>query len=108
MRGGWLQDTLVVLFSDHGEAFGEHGTVLHGNSLHDEEIHVPLVAVGPGIAPSVVTAPASRNEHVPSGRHRAPGSSEIATQSRFSRHCGPQRPSRLHTSGGAHSEWYTQ
>ncbi|MBI5498304.1 MAG: sulfatase [Deltaproteobacteria bacterium] len=51
--------TLLVLFSDHGEAFGEHGTTLHGNSLHDEEIRVPLVFHGPGITPRAVDAPVS-------------------------------------------------
>ena len=38
-----LEDTVFILSSDHGEAFGEHGTVLHGLSLYEEEIHVPLV-----------------------------------------------------------------
>jgi hypothetical protein len=28
-----LDDTLVIITSDHGEAFYEHGTFLHGNSL---------------------------------------------------------------------------
>lgn len=32
----------VVLFtSDHGEAFGEHGAIHHGQNLYDEQIHVP-------------------------------------------------------------------
>jgi hypothetical protein len=44
-RGPW-----VVLFtSDHGEAFGEHGAIHHGQSLYDEQIHVPaFVAWGAG------------------------------------------------------------
>ncbi len=32
---------LVVFTSDHGEAFGEHGAIHHGQSLYDEQIHVP-------------------------------------------------------------------
>jgi hypothetical protein len=32
---------LVVLTSDHGEAFGEHGAIHHGQSLYDEQLHVP-------------------------------------------------------------------
>ncbi len=32
---------LVVFTSDHGEAFGEHAAIHHGQSLYDEQIHVP-------------------------------------------------------------------
>ncbi|MGM0577550.1 MAG: sulfatase-like hydrolase/transferase [Myxococcota bacterium] len=42
-EAGRLQDTVIVVTSDHGEAFGEHGVWTHGQSLHQEEIHVPLV-----------------------------------------------------------------
>lgn len=40
----------VVLFtSDHGEAFGEHAAVHHGQNLYDEQTHVPaFVAFGGG------------------------------------------------------------
>lgn len=34
---GWLDDTLVVVWSDHGEQFWEHGAFRHGNQLFDEE-----------------------------------------------------------------------
>lgn len=43
------KNTYVLLTSDHGEAFGEHGFYRHGCDLHLEEIHVPLVIAGPGI-----------------------------------------------------------
>jgi arylsulfatase A-like enzyme len=45
-RGLW-DDTLVVLTSDHGEEFFEHGGMAHGTSLYDELIHVPLVIKPP-------------------------------------------------------------
>jgi hypothetical protein len=35
--------TLVVIFSDHGEAFEEHGWMLHGATLYEEETRVPLI-----------------------------------------------------------------
>jgi len=35
-------ETIVVVLSDHGEEFGEHGSFLH-NSLFQEVLHVPLV-----------------------------------------------------------------
>lgn len=40
----------VILFtSDHGEAFGEHGAIHHGQNLFDEQVHVPgWVAWGNG------------------------------------------------------------
>jgi hypothetical protein len=40
----------VILFtSDHGEAFGEHGAIHHGQNLYDEQIHVPAwIASGGG------------------------------------------------------------
>ena len=41
-------DTVVVLFSDHGEEFWEHDSVLHSHTLYDELIHVPLIVALPG------------------------------------------------------------
>jgi arylsulfatase A-like enzyme len=40
---GLLDDALVILMADHGEAFLEHGTLTHGDVLFDELVHVPLV-----------------------------------------------------------------
>ncbi len=46
---GLADDTLVVLTSDHGEEFGEHGFVgWHSHSLYDELLRVPLVIRPPG------------------------------------------------------------
>jgi arylsulfatase A-like enzyme len=49
---GVLQNTLVVITADHGEQFGEHGLVLHANSLYKQLLHVPLVAVYPSRVPA--------------------------------------------------------
>lgn len=38
-----LDDTLVVVTSDHGEAFMEHGRILHGHEPYRELTHVPLI-----------------------------------------------------------------
>jgi arylsulfatase A-like enzyme len=35
--------TMIVILSDHGEAFGEHGRILHGRYLYEELLHVPLI-----------------------------------------------------------------
>ena len=45
---GLGDNLLVIITSDHGEAFGEHGTVLHPNSVYREEIQVPLILWHPG------------------------------------------------------------
>lgn len=40
---------LVVFTSDHGEAFGEHSAIHHGQNLFDEQVHVPgWIAFGNG------------------------------------------------------------
>jgi arylsulfatase A-like enzyme len=42
------EDTLVLVFADHGEEFLEHGGWWHGDTLYEEAIHVPLVVRLPG------------------------------------------------------------
>jgi arylsulfatase A-like enzyme len=37
------QPLLVIVTSDHGESFGDHGFYLHANSLFLNEVHVPLI-----------------------------------------------------------------
>lgn len=41
---------VVAVIGDHGEAFGEHGFVMHAQTMFQEEIGVPLILSGPGIA----------------------------------------------------------
>ena len=48
-ESGLREDTVLVVTSDHGEEFGEHGGVLHGRTQYQEVLHVPLVVAGPGI-----------------------------------------------------------
>jgi len=47
---GLEDDTIVVITSDHGEEFGEHGFKRHGYSLYQEAVRVPLVIKVPGAA----------------------------------------------------------
>lgn len=49
-RAGVADRTWVIVTSDHGEAFGEHGHARHGQNGHEEQLRVPLVFRGPGIA----------------------------------------------------------
>jgi|GEM_PF-1675779 len=55
-RLGLLDNTIVVLTADHGEALGERGTSwpsgeywLHGDDLHDDGIQVPLLIYDPRV-----------------------------------------------------------
>jgi arylsulfatase A-like enzyme len=47
-----LEKTLVIITSDHGEEFNEHGVFNHGYSLFLHEVHVPLVVLGPKGVPA--------------------------------------------------------
>jgi arylsulfatase A-like enzyme len=40
---GLLENTIVVVTSDHGESWGEHGLMYHGHSLYRDQLHVPLM-----------------------------------------------------------------
>jgi arylsulfatase A-like enzyme len=40
---GLRDTTLVVITADHGEEFWDHGAFFHGQSLYDEQLHVPLI-----------------------------------------------------------------
>ncbi|MCH2184509.1 sulfatase [Myxococcota bacterium] len=46
---GLLENTVVVVLADHGEAFFEHTYIGHGSDLHRETVRVPLVFIGPGV-----------------------------------------------------------
>jgi arylsulfatase A-like enzyme len=56
---GLDQTTAVVVFADHGEAFGEHKfggerMYFHGQTIYDELLRVPLVMHIPGMKPRTV------------------------------------------------------
>jgi hypothetical protein len=57
-----LDDALLIVASDHGEAFGEHGLYLHDASVYDTHLHVPLFLHHP-------TRPAAAVDDVVSTRH---------------------------------------
>lgn len=51
-RKGTLENTIVVITSDHGEELGEHGALRHGKNLYMQVLHVPLVIAFDGRVPS--------------------------------------------------------
>jgi arylsulfatase A-like enzyme len=49
---GLADNTLLVITGDHGEAFGEHGQTVHGFTVYNEELQVPLIIVNPRLFPN--------------------------------------------------------
>jgi arylsulfatase A-like enzyme len=67
-RQGRLDDTLLVVTGDHGEAFFEHGQFGHRRDLKDVVLRVPLILWGPGVgvpAGRVVDEPVSLVDVLP-------------------------------------------
>ncbi len=62
---GLLERTTLVVTSDHGEEFAEHGGFYHGTTLYEEQLRVPLVLVGPQISPGVDTSLARQIDVAP-------------------------------------------
>lgn len=56
-KRGLDKNTLVIITSDHGEAFGNHDLFGHGNSLFMETLHVPLIFYWPGKIPAGARVP---------------------------------------------------
>ncbi|MCP4403624.1 MAG: sulfatase-like hydrolase/transferase [bacterium] len=61
-KRGRLNKTVLVVTSDHGEAFMQHGRMLHNTTVFDEMIHVPFIIR----FPEEVQAPVGRVSHITS------------------------------------------
>ncbi|HEY7696880.1 MAG TPA: sulfatase [Vicinamibacteria bacterium] len=65
-EGGPGEKALLLVTSDHGEEFFEHGGVLHGQTQYQEVLRVPLLIRGPGVpAGRRVPTPVSLIDVVP-------------------------------------------
>jgi arylsulfatase A-like enzyme len=62
---GLLDRTLVVVVSDHGEEFLEHGKIGHRAMLHVQTLRVPWIMAGPGVPASVLNEPAGLADVMP-------------------------------------------
>lgn len=63
---GLLDSSIILLASDHGEAFYEHSDIKHCRGIHDNQIRVPLIFWMPGIAGPIARAsPVSNLDIVP-------------------------------------------
>ena len=45
---GLYENTVFVIYGDHGEGFGEHGRYVHEDNPYEESLRVPLVIHAPG------------------------------------------------------------
>ncbi|MDX1694132.1 MAG: sulfatase-like hydrolase/transferase [Ketobacteraceae bacterium] len=54
---GLYENTVFVLFGDHGESIQSHGRHQHNVSMYEETLRIPLIIHGPGIRADRVTAP---------------------------------------------------
>ncbi|MFH0946368.1 MAG: sulfatase-like hydrolase/transferase, partial [Planctomycetota bacterium] len=65
-QGGLLENTLVVLTSDHGEEFWDHGSLAHSITLYEEMLEVPLIIRLPGGGPArTIAEPVSQADLTP-------------------------------------------
>ena len=46
---GLLENTEVIITSDHGESFGDHGSFCHSYTVNLDEVGVPLVILSPAV-----------------------------------------------------------
>ena len=52
VQTGRSEDTVLLVTSDHGEEFFEHGGVGHGHTVREVVTHVPLLVWWPGVLPA--------------------------------------------------------
>lgn len=65
-KRGHKDDTMIIVTSDHGEEFWEHGKIGHGQSSREELTHIPLLISYPGVfAPAVIDEPVELMDVMP-------------------------------------------
>ncbi len=57
--------SLVIVTSDHGEEFHDHGNMGHGHTLYQELLHIPLLIHGPGFTAQECSMPVSLSDITP-------------------------------------------
>ena len=58
LKADGIYDQTVILFTaDHGEQFWEHGASLHGHTVYEEEIRIPLILVSHAINKRIEDVP---------------------------------------------------
>jgi len=62
---GLYDRTVILLTADHGEQFWEHGASLHGHTLYEEEIRVPLILLAHGVVKRFNDVPVLNSDMAP-------------------------------------------
>ncbi len=66
LRQRGLYDRTVILFTaDHGEQFWEHGASLHGHTLYEEDLRIPVVLLAHGVRARVEDVPVTAADMAP-------------------------------------------
>lgn len=61
----WGKRTVIIITSDHGESFGEHGQFAHGFEVWENLVRVPMFFVVPGVLPKRIDVPRSAIDLAP-------------------------------------------
>ena len=61
----WWGKTALILSSDHGEAFGEHGMYKHAFDVWEVLVRVPLMVIAPGAEPRRISEPRTHIDIAP-------------------------------------------
>jgi arylsulfatase A-like enzyme len=64
-KKGLYDRTVILLTADHGEQFWEHGASLHGHTLYEEEIRVPLILLAHGMVKRIDEVPVLSSDMAP-------------------------------------------
>jgi arylsulfatase A-like enzyme len=100
------RDTIVILTSDHGEEFLEHGHLLHGSTLYDEVLRVPLIVVGADVPRNLrVDEPVSLLDIVPTVLEWAGAEPRTPLDGRSLVGFFGARQRRDGEAGGRHDRW---
>ena len=51
---GVLDESLLLVTSDHGEMLGEHDEVTHGFFIYEAAVRIPLIIAGPGVPTTTI------------------------------------------------------
>jgi arylsulfatase A-like enzyme len=62
---GMLKDSIIIFTADHGEEFFEHVKLLHGYTLYQEQLRVPLIIMGKNIPIRKISQPVSLIDLLP-------------------------------------------
>jgi len=62
---GLYERTVILFTADHGEQFWEHGASLHGHTLYEEEIRVPLILLTHGLVKRFDEVPVLNSDMAP-------------------------------------------